>query len=109
MNRQEQIEQKLRGAFALTHLRVENESHGHNVPAGSETHFKVVIVSPAFAGLSLVKRHQAVYAQLREQLAGGVHALALHTYTDEEWAQREGAPDSPACRGGSKHDPLFKR
>jgi BolA protein len=109
MNMQQQIEQKLRGAFALTHLCVENESHGHNVPAGSETHFKVVMVSPAFAGQSLVKRHQAVYAQVREQLAGGVHALALHTYTDEEWAQRESAPDSPACRGGSKNDPQMKR
>lgn len=104
MSMQEQIEQRLRGAFEVAFLDVANESHGHNVPKGSETHFKVVIVSPAFSGLSLVKRHQAVYAQVREQLAGGVHALALHTYTAEEWAQREGAPESPECRGGSKHD-----
>lgn len=104
MSMQEQIEQPLRAAFAIEHLEVINESHGHNVPAGSETHFKVVIVSPAFAGLSLVKRHQAVYAQVRGPLANGVHALALHTYTADEWAARAAAPESPACRGGSKHD-----
>jgi len=102
MSMQQSIETQLRGAFAPSHLEVINESHGHNVPAGSESHFKVVIVAPAFEGLSLVKRHQAVYAQVRAQLSGGVHALALHTYTPAEWAQREAAPESPPCRGGSK-------
>lgn len=104
MTMQQDIEGLLRGAFAVSHLEVINESHMHSVPPGSETHFKVVIASPAFAGLSLVKRHQAVYAQLRGPLGGGVHALALHTYTDEEWRARGAAPDSPECRGGSKHD-----
>ncbi len=99
---QQQIDARLREGFEITHLVIINESHDHNVPAGSETHFKVVIVSPAFEGLSLVRRHQAVYAQLQAQLAGGVHALALHTYTGAEWAAREAVPDSPACRGGSK-------
>lgn len=99
---QQQIDARLREGFEITHLAIINESHDHNVPAGSETHFKVVIVSPAFEGLSLVRRHQAVYAQLQAQLAGGVHALALHTYTGAEWAAREAVPDSPACRGGSK-------
>jgi BolA protein len=104
MSMQQQLDAQLRGAFVVSHLDVINESHGHNVPAGSETHFKVVIVSPAFDGVSLVKRHQLVYAQVRAQLSGGVHALALHTYTESEWAQRAAAPDSPACHGGSKHD-----
>ena len=104
MSMQDQIEQRIRQALPVSYLDVTNESHGHNVPAGSETHFKVVLVSPAFAGLSLVKRHQAVYALVRAELAGGVHALALHTYTDAEWASRDAVPDSPACRGGSKHD-----
>ena len=62
MTMQQQLESQLRGAFEVSPLEVINESHGHNVPAGSETHFKVVIVSPAFAGLSPVKRHQAVPA-----------------------------------------------
>ncbi|MFZ5755606.1 MAG: BolA family protein [Pseudomonadota bacterium] len=104
MNMQEQIDRSLRSGLTPSHLEVVNESSGHNVPAGSETHFKVVAVSEVFAGMSAVKRHQAVYALLREPLAGGVHALALHTYTPDEWAVRGAAPDSPACRGGSAHD-----
>ncbi len=105
MSMQQQLDDRIRAGLPVIHLEVINESHGHNVPRGSETHFKVVLVSPAFDGMSLVKRHQAVYALVREQLAGGVHALALHTYTAAEWDAAHGAaPDSPACHGGSKHD-----
>ena len=39
---------------------LDNESHGHNVPENSETHFRLVIVSDVFDGLSRVKRHQLV-------------------------------------------------
>ncbi|MCG4454795.1 MULTISPECIES: BolA family transcriptional regulator [unclassified Pseudomonas] len=79
------------------HLEVLDESHMHS--RGLETHYKAVIVSPAFAGLNAVKRHQKVYASLGE-LMSQVHALALHTYTPEEWAQQGAAPDSPTCKGG---------
>jgi transcriptional regulator, BolA protein family len=89
------------GALEPLHLDVLDESHLHS--RGQETHYKAVIVSPAFAGLNAVKRHQKVYATLGE-LMGQIHALALHTYTPEEWAQQGAAPDSPTCRGGSKHD-----
>lgn len=101
---QQQIRERLQDGLAPTYLEVINESAGHNVPAGSETHFKVIAVSTAFAGQSPVRRHQSVYALLREPLAAGVHALALHTYTPEEWAVQGAAPESPACRGGSRHD-----
>lgn len=83
------------------HLELLDESHMHS--RGLETHYKAVIVSPAFAGLNAVKRHQKVYASLGE-LMSQVHALALHTYTPEEWVQQGAAPDSPTCKGGSKHD-----
>jgi len=96
---QERIEQKLTAAFQPTQLSVENESHGHNVPRGSETHFKVVITSQEFLGKSLVARHRAVYQILVEELAGGVHALALFTFSPDEQSQ---AADSPKCLGGSK-------
>jgi len=96
------IEQKLTSAFDVLHLTVENESHGHNVPAGSETHFKVVLVCKEFEGLNKVKQHQAVYKVLAEELAGPVHALALHTYDAASWQAVGQAPDSPACMGGSK-------
>lgn len=99
---QDRIAGLLAAGLAPEHLEVINESGNHNVPAGSESHFKVVVVAAAFAGLSAVKRHQAVYALVREPLATGVHALALHTYTPAEWAERTGAPASPPCLGGAK-------
>ena len=93
----------LQGAFSPSHLSVANESNMHNVPAGSESHFKVVLVCDAFADMRKVARHQRVYQVLRAQLDAGVHALALHTYSPQEWQQRQAAaPESPDCLGGSK-------
>lgn len=87
------------GALQPEYLEVLDESHMHS--RGLETHYKAVVVSPAFAGLNAVKRHQKVYAAMGE-LMDQIHALAMHTYTPEEWAQQGAAPDSPTCRGG--HD-----
>jgi BolA protein len=100
MSRQQRIEEHLRSGFAPVYLEVLNESHNHS--AGSETHYKLVVVSEGFAGLRPVARHQKVYALMASEMAGGLHALALHLYTPEEWAATAVAPDSPACRGGSK-------
>lgn len=105
MSVQQQIEAKLTSALSPAHIEVANESHMHSVPPGSESHFKVVLVSPVFDGKRPVARHQLVYRVLADELAGPVHALALHTYTAQEWQQRDGAaPASPQCLGGSKHD-----
>ena len=93
---------KLRTALSPEVLEVINESHRHSVPPNSETHFKVTIVSQAFAGLRAVQRHQQVYGILAEELAGPVHALALHTYTPKEWSKQPSVSDSPNCMGGSK-------
>lgn len=79
------------------HLEVLDESHMHS--RGLETHYKAVIVSEQFAGLNAVKRHQKAYASVGE-LMGQIHALALHTYTPDEWALQGVAPASPTCRGG---------
>lgn len=101
MSVQARIEDKLR-SLEPVHLTVENESHMHNVPADSETHFKVTLVSERFDGLMPVKRHQRIYATLADELSGPVHALALHLYTPAEWQARGNArPDSPNCRGGN--------
>ena len=103
MNIQTDIERKLREAFDPVHLEVENESANHTVPPGSESHFKVTIASEAFAGDRLVGRHRRVNAVLAEELAGRIHALALHTLTPDEWFERAGkVPDSPPCLGSSK-------
>jgi len=98
------IHQRLQAAFQPVYQEVINESHGHSVAPGSETHFKVIVVADEFAGRNSVQRHRLVYGALAEALAQGVHALAIHTYTPEEWQARSGAPDSPPCLGGSKHD-----
>ena len=95
-------------ALEPDHLEVVNESSGHRVPAGSETHFKVTIVSRKFQGERLLARHRRVNAVLADLLAGPVHALALHTYTPDEWRARvaavgeNGAPQSPPCAGGGR-------
>jgi BolA protein len=95
------IIQKLEKAFSPAHLEVINESASHNVPKGSESHFKVVIVSDSFNGLSAVKRHQSVYAVLADELKSTVHALAIHAYMQEEWSKTSKVPGSPNCMGGS--------
>jgi BolA protein len=79
------------------HLDVLDESHMHS--RGLETHYKAVIVSEQFAGLNAVKRHQKAYAAVGE-LMEQIHALALHTYTPDEWSQQGVAPASPTCKGG---------
>ncbi len=97
----QRIQETLAAALPAEHLQVLDESHMHS--RGLETHYKVVLVSAEFAGLNSVKRHQRVYAVLAEVM-GQIHALALHTYTPDEWSKQGVAPTSPTCAGGSKHD-----
>ena len=105
MKIQNNIEKKLLSHFDPQHLEVINESAMHNVPAGSESHFKVVIVTPMFGGERLINRHRAVNAILKEELANDIHAFALHTYTQGEWHNLFGAfPTSPNCLGGGKKE-----
>lgn len=97
------IEHKIRGALHPVFLEVANESHMHNVPSGSESHFKVTVVSTEFDGKLLVARHRMLNQLLKEELAGAVHALSLHTFTPAEWEGRKGdVRKSPPCQGGSK-------
>lgn len=103
MSLQDRIEIKVNQEIKPQHFDLINESHMHSGPA-TESHFKLIVVAEAFNGLSAVKRHQRLYAVLADELRDGVHALALHLYTPQEWAARQAsAPDSPDCRGGSKH------
>lgn len=100
---QQQIETRLTEALSPVHLQVDNESYMHSVPPGSESHFRVVLVSDAFEGQRKVARHQRVYQLLAEELAGPVHALSLFAWTPGEWQQRnEPAPASPNCLGGGR-------
>ncbi len=100
---QETIAAKVSASLAPTHLEVVNESHMHNVPPGSESHFKLVIVSDRFEGAPLVRRHRMVNEVLAKELREDLHALALQTLTASEWVRRGGrTPSSPECLGGGK-------
>ena len=103
MSRAERITLALNEALSPQHLDVVNESHQHNVPPGSESHFKVVIVADAFSGKMPVARHKLVYQILDAELKSGLHALSIHGYVQAEWdAKNNTAPASPPCLGGSK-------
>jgi BolA family transcriptional regulator, general stress-responsive regulator len=82
------IRDKLVKAFAPTRLEIVNESHLHaghrDAPGSGESHFRVLIVSSAFAGTSRLDRHRRVNAALARELQGGVHALALTTVAPDE-------------------------
>ncbi|MBY6063547.1 BolA family protein [Pseudidiomarina sediminum] len=99
----ELLQQRISEALTVTHLEVINESHLHGTPT-DDSHFKVVVVSEAFAGQRLLARHRQINAAAATLLAGPIHALAIHTYTPDEWQQQSQAPDSPECLGGSKLD-----
>ena len=92
------IEEKINTELSPQYLELENESHKHRSGTGA-SHFRLVIVSQAFSGLRLIARHRKVNTLLAQELATEVHALALHTFTPEEWLERgEKASRSPACR-----------
>ncbi len=97
MSLQAEITQRLQTAFSPEHLEVINESHMHAGP-DTESHFKVVIVSREFEGMPLIQRHRQVNRVL-EALRSQFHALALHTYTPAQWAEKGEAPASPLCQG----------
>ena len=102
MTRQGAIEEKLRAALQPEQLVVVNESHKHRAPAGAESHFSAVIVSPLFRGQALVDRHRRVYAALGAELQGAIHAWTMKTLTPEEWAASSTAGrrhEPPACGG----------
>lgn len=89
MSIQSTIEDKLRRAFSPERMEIVNESHlhaghhhadsGHHAQfdGSGETHFRVRLVAPAFAGMSRIERHRAVNTLLSDELQGGVHALAI--------------------------------
>ena len=96
------ITSKLQSSFLPSILEVINESYMHNVPKGSETHFKVLIVSDKFVGKPLIKRHREVNAVLAEEIEGGVHALSIVAKTPAQWESSPNVVKSPPCLGGSK-------
>ena len=83
----DRIERKLRLELDAKHVELEDESHlhaGHAGAASGEKHFKAVIVSDRFAGLSRVQAQRLVYSVLEQEMAGEIHALSMETRTSDQ-------------------------
>ncbi|HEX6632532.1 MAG TPA: BolA family protein [Usitatibacter sp.] len=72
------IEESIRAGLPCTHLEVR----------GDGAHFEALVVSPEFAGLNRVRRHQLVYAALGDRMREEIHALSMQTLSPDEWAAR---------------------
>lgn len=92
MRVEDQIRQKLQGAFAPVELHVLNDSAHHaghsSSPGTGESHFSVMVVSQGFSGKSRIERHRMINGALAAELAGPVHALAITALTPEERASQ---------------------
>ncbi|MBM3566701.1 MAG: BolA family transcriptional regulator [Alphaproteobacteria bacterium] len=88
MNVRDRIEQCLTAALQPTRLEIVDESHRHAGHAGAhpegESHFRLTVVSAAFAGKSRVERQRMVYGALADLMAGRIHALAMTTLAPDE-------------------------
>ena len=91
-----QIINTLSSSMNLSSLKIINESFMHNVPIGSESHFKIVVVTNDFNNLSIIKRHQLIYKTL-DNLMNKIHALSIHAFNEEEFKLNPVILDSPEC------------
>ena len=92
MDRRARIEAKLSDGLAPTHIEVIDESHlhaGHAGARGGAGHYRAVLVSDRFEGLSRVKRQQLVYGLLAGEMGPEIHALSMRTLTPSEWASQD--------------------
>ena len=104
----DQVKTKLTTQLNPTYLEIVNESHKHNVPVNSETHFKVFIVSNQFENKTLIERHRMVNRILVDELKHPIHALSIKAiteaqYTDQKSTNNAAIQSTPNCLGGSKH------
>ena len=102
MNLAKQLEERLRTHFLPSYFQLINESGKHQSGKDNpqaETHFKLIMVSSHFKGLSLLSRHRQVYTLLDNFLAGHLHALALHLFAPDE--DRGDVTTSPPCASGT--------
>ena len=91
-----QIINTLSTSMNLSSLKIINESFMHNVPKGSESHFKIVVVTNDFNNLSIIKRHKLIYKTL-DNLMNKIHALSIHAFNEEEFKLNPIILDSPEC------------
>ncbi|MBT3984009.1 MAG: BolA family transcriptional regulator [Bacteriovoracaceae bacterium] len=99
MKIQNEVEKILQTKLGPTHLEVINESHMHNVAEGSESHFRVVVVSEKFENQMLIDRHRMVNEALGDLLKNHIHALAIISKTPAQWEKSQNNGQSPKCLG----------
>jgi len=107
-----EIKQILTREYNPIHMEIINESHMHNVPKFSESHFKVLVVSDLFTPLSLIEQHKHVNNTLKDYIGTGkIHALSIVSRTPVQWEriqkkkeleqqQQSNVEPSPSCKGG---------
>lgn len=101
MSRSQRMHDALSNALTPDLITIENESHRHHVPKNSETHFKIVLVSKLFDGLTRIARHRLVNNKLNNEFEMGLHALSLHLYSPNEWEYHsKHVRSSPSCLDG---------
>lgn len=100
------LRSRLEASFAPSTLIIENESHRHSSGKGAESHFKVLVVSDAFAHQSLLERHRAVNTAVQMDGQLPVHALSIKAVTEAQFAagadELMAAFTTPPCLGGEK-------
>jgi BolA protein len=90
----EAIVERLRERLAPLHLELRDESARHAGHAGASSgggHFRLVVVSAAFAGLARIEQHRLVHAALSDLMRERIHALSITTYLPGEWDRGEGS------------------
>lgn len=96
------IETLVKEGINVSEFYLENESNMHSGPA-TQSHYKLILISDDFVNKRAVQRHQSIYALVASLMNNPIHALALHLFTIEEWANKEDKQLlSPKCLGGSK-------
>ena len=86
------LEARIREGLAIAHLELEDESHlhaGHEGAKSGAGHYRAVVVSEGFEGLSRVAAQRLVYQVLADEMKADIHALAMTTYTPERWSAAE--------------------
>jgi BolA protein len=78
------------------YIELVNESFMHNVPRGSESHFKLVIVSNIFKNMTLIQRHKHIYSSLNS-IMNNIHALSINAFDTEEFRLNPDISRSPNC------------
>ena len=78
------------------YIELVNESFMHNVPRGSESHFKLVVVSNIFKNMTLIQRHKHIYSSLKTTM-NNIHALSINAFDIDEFKLNPTKSESPDC------------